>query len=393
MEDALTNNAIFRGVYEAVNGVLGAEWSWLAYFLGGMAVIMLVVNAFLLLGTLFTWAERKIVGRIQSRVGPNRAGPFGILQAIADAIKLLFKEDIVPSRADRIIFNLAPIVMLGASVMALAVIPFGRNSFIADLNVAILYVVAMSGLASLAVLMAGYSSANRLAMFGSMRAVAMLVSYEIPLVMSLLGIVVLAGSMSMVTIVEAQHIPYLLVSPLGVIVFLIAISAELNRPPFDVTEAESEIVAGYLTEYSGMKFGVFYLAEFANVILAGAIFAVLFLQGYEWGFLPSHVWFILKVAAFAGLASWLRGTLPRMRLDQVLTFAWKFLFPLSLINVLALVVQILVWPEPSAGQLLIMSAINWGIAIVAIVVLSRVVSLRSLPARQAPPAPAWVEVR
>ncbi|MEX2431270.1 MAG: NADH-quinone oxidoreductase subunit NuoH [Dehalococcoidia bacterium] len=384
MNEALTDNAIFSGVYTLVRDALGAEWSWLAYFLGGMAVIMIVVNAFLLLGTLFTWMERKVVGRLQSRVGPNRAGPFGLLQAIADAIKLLFKEDIVPRQADRLVFNLAPIAMMAPSVLALAVIPFGRGSFVADLNIGLLYLVAVSGIASLAVLMAGYASANRLALFGSMRAVAMLVSYEIPLVMSLLAVTILAGSMSLVSVVEAQHIPYLLVTPLGVGIFLTAISAELNRPPFDVTEAESELVAGYLTEYSGMKFGVFYLAEFANVILAGAIFAVLFLQGYEWPFLPSHVWFLLKVMAFAVVATWIRGTLPRMRLDQILTFAWKFLFPLSLINVLALAVEVLVWPEPTAGQLLIMGAINWGIALAALIVFSRIVSLHSRPVQSLP---------
>ncbi len=396
MSDALTNNYIFHWVYVAVRNLVGAEWSWLAYGLGAIAVVLLVVNAFLLLGTLFTWAERKIVGRAQSRVGPNRAGPFGLLQAIADAIKLLFKEDIVPRRADRLVFNLAPIVMLAPSALALAVIPFGRGGFVADLNIGVLFLVAMSSLATLAVLMAGYSSANRLAMFGSMREVAMLVSYEIPMVMSLLGIVILAGSMSLVTVVRNQHIPYLLVTPIGVGVFIVAMSAELNRAPFDITEAESELVAGYLTEYSGMKFGVFYLAEFANVILAGAIFAVLFLQGYRWAFLPSYVWFLLKVMGFAFVASWIRATLPRLRVDQVLTFAWKFLFPLSLVNVIALTVEVLVWPAPSAGQLWIMAAINWGIGALALVIMSRFMKLGGAVVRQmvvsiARPAP--VEVR
>jgi NADH-quinone oxidoreductase subunit H len=375
----LEDNAIFSGSYGFFADTLGTP-EWLAYFFGAMAVIMIVVNGFLLLGVIFTWMERKVVGRFQSRVGPNRVGPFGLLQAIADAVKLLFQEDIVPRRADRLLFNAAPIVMMAPSVLALAVIPFGSGSYVADLNIAVLYVVAMSGIASLAVLMAGYSSGNKLALFGSMRAVAMLLSYEIPLVMSLLGITILAGSMSMVDIIAVQSVPYVLVAPLGALIFLIAMSAELNRPPFDVTEAESELVAGYLTEYSGMKFGVFYLAEFSNVVLAGALFAVLFLDGWEWAILPSHLWFLIKVFGFLFVASWVRATLPRMRIDQILTFAWKYLFPLSLVNVLALAVETIAWPDPSGMQLWIMVVVNWAIAAAAIPLLSLVVHLGE-PAR------------
>lgn len=375
----LEDNSIFSWTYELVADTLSGP-EWLAYGLGAIAVIMVVVNGFLLIGTIFTWMERKVVGRFQSRVGPNRVGPFGILQAVADAVKLLFQEDIVPRRADRLLFNAAPIVMLAPSLLALAVIPFGAGSYVADLNIGVLYVVAMSGIASLAVLMAGYASGNKLALLGSMRAVAMLLSYEIPLVMALLGITILAGSMSMVDIIAAQSVPFVLVSPLGALIFLIAMSAELNRPPFDVTEAESELVAGYLTEYSGMKFGVFYLAEFSNVVLAGALFAILFLDGWEWAILPSHLWFLIKVFGFLFVASWVRATLPRMRVDQILTFAWKYLFPLSLVNVLALAVETIAWPDPSGLQLWIMVAINWAIAAAAIPLLSLVVNLGE-PAR------------
>ena len=370
----LEDNAIFSGTYAFVTDTLSGP-EWLAYAFGAMAVIMVVVNGFLLIGTIFTWMERKVVGRFQSRVGPNRVGPFGILQAIADAVKLLFQEDIVPRRADRLLFNAAPIVMLAPSLLALAVIPFGSGSYVADLNIAVLYVVAMGGIASLAVLTAGYASGNKLALFGSMRAVAMLLSYEIPLVMALLGITILAGSMSMVDIIAAQSVPFVLVSPLGALIFLIAMSAELNRPPFDVTEAESELVAGYLTEYSGMKFGVFYLAEFSNVVLAGAVFAILFLDGWEWAVLPSHLWFLIKVFGFLFVASWIRATLPRMRLDQILSFAWKYLFPLSLVNVLALAVETIAWPDPSGSQIWIMGGVNWVIALAAIPLMSLVVDL------------------
>lgn len=378
----LEGNSIFSWTYEFIAETLGGP-EWLAYLLGAMAVIMVVVNGFLVLGVIFTWMERKVVGRFQSRVGPNRVGPFGLLQAIADAVKLLFQEDIVPRRADRLLFNAAPIVMMAPSVLALAVIPFGSGSYVADLNIAVLYVVAMSGISSLAVLMAGYSSGNKLALFGSMRAVAMLLSYEIPLVMALLGITILAGSMSMVDIIAVQSVPFVLVAPLGALIFLIAMSAELNRPPFDVTEAESELVAGYLTEYSGMKFGVFYLAEFSNVVLAGALFAILFLDGWEWAVLPSHLWFLIKVFGFLFVASWVRATLPRMRIDQILTYAWKYLFPLSLVNVLALAVETIAWPDPSGAELWIMVGINWAIALAAIPLLSMVVKLDSTaPVRQ-----------
>ncbi len=386
----LKDNSIFSWTYELVADTLGGP-EWLAYGLGALAVIMVVVNGFLLIGTIFTWMERKVVGRFQSRVGPNRVGPFGILQAVADAVKLLFQEDIVPRRADRLLFNAAPIVMLAPSLLALAVIPFGAGSYVADLNIGVLYVVAMSGIASLAVLMAGYASGNKLALLGSMRAVAMLLSYEIPLVMALLGITILAGSMSMVDIIAAQSVPFVLVSPLGALIFLIAMSAELNRPPFDVTEAESELVAGYLTEYSGMKFGVFYLAEFSNVVLAGALFAILFLDGWEWAILPSHLWFLIKVFGFLFVASWVRATLPRMRIDQILTFAWKYLFPLSLVNVLALAVETIAWPDPSGLQLWIMVAINWAIAAAAIPLLSLVVHLGE-PARAGRRIPLSEEV-
>ena len=209
-------------------------------------------------------------------------------------------------------------------------------------------------------------------LFGAMRAVAMLLSYEIPLVMTLLGITVLAGSMSLVGIVGAQGIPFLLVAPLGALIFLIAMSAELNRPPFDVTEAESELVAGYITEYSGMKFGIFYLAEFSNVVLAGALFAVLFLDGWNGYFLPSHLWFLLKVFGFLFVASWVRATLPRMRIDQILALAWKYLFPLSLVNLLLLAAETIAWPDPSTTELWLMAAINWVVALAAVPLLAMV---------------------
>ena len=377
----LEDNVIFSTVYEFVHGLAGPDAAWLAYGVAAMAVILVVVNGFLALGMLFTWFERKLVGRFQSRVGPNRAGPFGLLQAIADGIKLLFKEDIVPRRADRVMFNAAPIVMLAPAVMALGVIPFGPGSFIADLNIGLLYVAAMSGIASLPSSWPAThppTSWRCSAACGRWRCSS---PTRFPLIMALLAVTLLAGSMSLVDVVDAQAVPFILVTPLGVLVFLAAISAELNRPPFDVTEAESELVAGYLTEYSGMKFGVFYLAEFANVVLAGALFAVLFLDGWNGPVLPPHLWFLIKVFGFLFVASWVRASVPRLRLDQILGFAWKILFPLSLINVIVLAVEVIAFSDPSVGdtltqsEMLIMAAVNWAVALVAVAVLSRTVRL------------------
>lgn len=375
MGDALTDNAVYRTVYTFVLDALGPDWAWLAYATAALALVMLVVNAIMGLATVYTWAERRLLGRFTNRLGPNRAGPFGIMQAIADAVKLLTKEDIVPRSADRLVFNVAPVVMLGSVIMALAVVPLGKGTFLADLNIGLLYLVAVSGLASVAVLMAGYASANKFATLGAMRSAAVLVSYEVPLVMALLSITILAGSMSLIDVVEGQAIPFLLVTPLGALVFLIAMAAELNRSPFDVTEGESEIVAGYLTEYSGMKFGTFMLAEFAALMVTGAVFAVLFLQGWRWEVLPSHVWMLLKVGGFAIAATWVRATLPRLRPDQILAFAWKFLFPLSMINVAALSVERMALGGTTGvlttGDLWLMAAINWGIAAVSIPAIAR----------------------
>ena len=379
MGDVLANNVIYSFVYELVVDALGAEWAWLAYFAAGFAIVMLVVNAVLAMGTGYTWFERRLLGRFQGRLGPNRAGPFGIFQPIADALKLLTKEDIIVSGSDRVVFTLAPILMLAPTLLVLAVIPFGAGSWLVDINVAVLYLAAVSGIATIAVMMAGYASPNSFALFGSMRAVAMLVSYEVPLVMSLLAVTLLAGSMSLVGIVEAQALPFLLVTPLGALIFLAAVSAELNRAPFDVTEAESELVSGYMTEYSGMKYATFMLAEFTNTVVAGAIFATLFLQGWKWALLPSHVWFLLKVGAFVFVAVWVRATLPRFRLDQILAAAWKYLFPLSLLNALLLAAEVIAWPERGVRELGVMAAINWAVTIPAALVWSRVVSLRAAP--------------
>ena len=405
MGEGLQDNVIYRNVYDFVTDLLPtgweSDWAWLAYLLAAMAIILLVVNILFTLATWLTYAERRILGRFQSRVGPNRAGPFGLLQPIADAIKMLSKEDIVPRVADRWVFNMAPVVMMAPVFLALAVVPFGPGRVLADLNIGVLYVVAVSGIGVMAVLMAGWASANRYAMFGSMRAVAALLSYEIPVVLALLGVVIIIGSMSLTDIVEGQGLPLLLVQPLGFFVFVTGMSAELNRPPFDLAEAESEIIAGYHTEYSGMKFGAFYLAEYSSLVVASAFIAVLFLQGwrgpllssYEW---LSYVWLLLKISAIAFVFIWVKATLPRLRIDQILTLAWKFLIPLGLINVMTAAVEKMVWPTPTTAELWIMTGINWGIGVVAIVLFSNILAKRrgvAIQTVRAAPRPIVTEVR
>ncbi len=394
MPSPLEGNALFRGIYcwlaagpgnaqhctpagetALRDGLLPKGWEWLAFAVAALAIVMLVVNAFLLLVMLYTYLERRLLGRFQARLGPNRTGPFGLLQPVADAIKLLSKEDLVPAEADRWVFNLAPIVMVVPVFLVLAVLPFGRHSFVADVNIGILYVVAVTSVSTLAMFMAGFASGNRYALFGGMRAVAQLISYEIPVVLSIVGVLLLAGSLSLVSIVEAQRIPFILLQPLGFFVFLAGSSAEMNRSPFDLVEAEPEIVSGYHTEYSGMKFGMFQLAEFGAVLTTSGIMATLFLKGWEGPVLPSHLWFFIKVFFFAFLFIWVRATLPRLRLDQVMAFAWKFLLPLSLINIFITAVEVLVLDTSVLADLWIMAGINLAVAVVAIVVFSRFVRL------------------
>ena len=361
------------GTLGGAHGIDGMALAWVGYFVAGFTIMFILINALLLGAAVFVYLERRFLGRFQSRLGPNRVGPWGLLQPIADILKLLTKEDIVPKGADRWVFNLAPIVMLAPVLLILAVIPFGQNSFLADLNVGILYVLALGGITTIAIFMAGWASANKYALFGSMRAVAQLISYEIPVVLSIVGVLLLAGSLSLVTIVEAQRIPFMLMQPLGLFIFLVGTSAELNRTPFDLVEAESEIIAGYHIEYSGMKFGLLQLAEFASVLVAGGVISVLFLKGWEGPWLPSHLWFMIKVFFIVFLFIWIRATLPRLRVDQIMGFAWKFLFPLSLINIFVTAAEVLAWPEPTTGQLWAMVGINFGVAIVAIIAFSRLI--------------------
>lgn len=371
-------NSFYGNMYD-----LFADWTfwgvspipdWLAYLLAGFLIVFSVVNAVVIVTTIGTWVERRLIGRFQSRVGPNRWGPWGLLTPVADAVKLLSKEDTRPEGVDRWVFNLAPLVFILPPILVFAVIPFGKDTYIANLNIGILFIIAVTTVTTIGMFMGGWASGNRYSIFGAMRGVAQLVSYEVPMVLSIVGILLLAGSLSLVDIVEAQVIPFIFLQPLGFFIFILAISAEMNRSPFDIVEADSELVAGFHTEYSGMKWGTFQLAEFIAPFGAAAIMSTIFLKGWEGPFLPDQLWFFLKVCFFWFILLWVRATLPRLRVDQIMALAWKFLFPLSLLNLFVTAAEVLIWENPTIGQLWLMAGINWAIAIICLIVSSRLMS-------------------
>ena len=378
-DNILYANGLYRLIYDGVGTVLPC---WLAYAAAGLVIIFILVNAALLGAAAVTWTERRLIGRFQNRVGPNRWGPFGLLQPIADLLKLLTKEDLTPAGADRIVFALAPVAMIAPLILMTAVIPFARDTALAGLNVGVLYLLAVSSLTTVAIFMAGWASNNRYAMFGAARAVAVLISYEVPVVLSLLGVVMVAGSMALGDVVAAQGLPFLLVQPLAFLVFLAGMSAELNRTPFDVAEAESEIIAGYHTEYSGIKFALIQAAEFGGVAVVSAIIATLFLGGWSgpWSEYLGGLWFLLKTGAVVFLFIWIRATYPRLRIDQIMAFSWKFLLPLSLINLLAVSLEVFFLRDAagrlSTGDLGIMAGINIGVTVAAIALFGRLISRR-----------------
>lgn len=306
---------------------------WIMAALGiGLTLMVLVVAVMMMV-----WAERRVAGFMQSRYGPNRVGPFGLLQMVADVVKLLTKEDIVPARGDKVLFYAAPVLAVAASIAAYAVIPFGRGMVYADLNIGILYIVSISSLGVLAILLAGWSSNNKYSVLGAIRGAAQMISYEIPVVLSIIGVVMITGSLSMSAIVNAQSgwLWNVVLQPLGFIVYFIASLAEVNRQPFDLVEADSELVAGYHIEYSGMRFALFFLAEYLNALAVSAIAVTLFFGGWQGPVLPPYIWFALKVGVVFFVLMWVKMTLPRLRVDQVLRFAWTWLIPLSLFNLFA----------------------------------------------------------
>ena len=322
------------------------------------ALIKSALIAFVLLTAFayLTFAERKIAALMQVRKGPNRVGPWGLLQPAADGIKLIFKEEVMPAGADKVLFFLAPILTMIPAIVIVAVIPlgpdvelFGRTIRlgITDLNVGLLYILAIASVAVYGIVLAGWSSANKYALLGGLRASAQMISYEIALGLSIIGPIMLAGTLSLQGIVQAQQSStwYVLWQPLGAMIFLIAGLAELNRAPFDMPEAEQELTAGYFTEYSGMKFSLFFMGEYIKMVAVSAIATTLFFGGYLGPFVDKLPWlgilyFAIKTAGFLFLMIWIRLTLPRLRYDQLMAFGWKVLLPLALFTVVITAVVI-----------------------------------------------------
>ena len=355
--EALRDAGLSNGWVFAISGLLGAIG--ILSFVGLAAVINI-------------WVERRLIARFQVRRGPNRAGPFGLLQPIADAIKLIQKEALQPDNADGIMFTLAPIVIFIPAILTFAVLPWGEHMILADLNVGVLFILALGSTTTIVIFMAGYASNNKFALLGSMRVIAMLISYELPTVLALLGVVLFASTMSLSGIVAFQETHWvwlIFLQPLAFLIFLLGSTAELGRTPADIAEAESEIVAGFHIEYSGMKFGLFYAVELVNVVGVSAIIATLFLGGW-WTFglekfVPGWMIFIGKLYAVYFIFIWFRGTLPRFRVDQLMAFAWKVLLPLSIVNVLMVALEVFIWTEYelSAGLVLpIFGVVNFALA-------------------------------
>jgi NADH-quinone oxidoreductase subunit H len=337
-------------------------WSHLIIF-----VIILFVF-FIIMAMAFIYVERRVISRFQIRIGPNRIGPFGLLQPVADTIKILIKEDIIPLNVDKVIHLLAPIVAIVPAIMVFAVIPFQNGASLVDLNIGILYIVAISSVSVVGLVMAGWSSNNKYALISTMRVIAQVVSYEIPLALAIIGVVLFAGTLSMNGIVLAQNIPYILLQPMGFLIYFLAALAEINRTPFDLLEAEGEIVAGFNIEYSGIKFALFFLAEYTEAVAISAIITTLYLSGWKGPFLPPVLWFLIKVFAVFVLIIWVRSTLPRLRIDQVMGFAWKFLLPLALVNLLVTGIQVVIWPNLSQWVIV---GVNIMITAVSILLFSR----------------------
>ncbi len=305
--------------------------------LGLVLIALLLVAAYLVL------VERKFLARLQIRYGPNRAGKFGLLQPFADTIKMMVKEDLVPEAADRMIFLLAPAVVVFTALLMFAVVPFGSDLMIggtkiplviSDLNVGLLFVFAMSSLGVYGVALGGWASNSKYSLLGGIRGAAQMISYELALGLSLVPIVMLARSFSLVDIVNAQaDYPFILVQPVSFVIFILSAMAESKRIPFDLPEAENELGAGYHTEYSGMRFGLFFLGEYVHMQVLGALIAVFFLGGWRGPFLPPVIWLFIKILLVSLIMIWIRGTLPRLRYDQLMALGWKVLIPAALINI------------------------------------------------------------
>ncbi|PWH16460.1 MAG: NADH-quinone oxidoreductase subunit NuoH [Anaerolineae bacterium] len=311
---------------------------WLADIIINLLGIIVLITAAMVLDILLVWVERKVVARFQDRLGPNRVGPFGLFQPVPDIIKLIIKEDITPAGADKVVFNLAPILSLASVIFLWAVIPLAANVYGVDLNVALLYLVAAGAIGTLAIIMAGWASNNKYALLGAYRMVAVMISYEIPMIVALLIPTLLAGTMSMkgITLAQQEGLWFVVLSPLGMLLFLVAAIAELGRSPFDLSEGESEIVSGFHIEYSGMKFGLFYAGELLHAFTFGAFIGILFFGGWNWPLpwgdkyaLIGIFNVLVKGMFFYWVIMWVKYTVPRLRIDHMLAFNWKFLTPVA----------------------------------------------------------------
>jgi len=324
--------------------------NWLVQIASSLINIFALLGVFLTLFALMSVLERKILGRIQNRYGPNRVGPFGLFQPIADGIKMLIKEDIVPARADKIVHFLAPVLIAATAILALGIIPYGRNMTPFTIDGGILFFFAVGSTTELAVFMAGWGSNNKFSMLGAMRAIAQMISYELPLIITVLPVVMIVGSLNPDTIVAAQDgyvfgfVPrWFVFTPWGAtafVLFFVSGLVESNRTPFDIPEGESEIVAGHMTEYSGFKYATFFMAEYLGMFAITGLAATLFLGGWHapvraLEFIPTYIWFFAKLGALLFVYIWLRGTLPRTRVDQIMNFAWKFMLPMAFTCVVA----------------------------------------------------------
>ena len=347
---------------------------WVIQVASSLINIFALLFVFLTLFALMSVLERKILGRIQNRYGPNRVGPFGLLQPVADGIKMLIKEDIVPARADKLVHFLAPILIAAAAILVLGVIPYGRNMTPFTIDGGILFFFAVGSTTELAVFMAGWGSNNKFSMLGAMRAIAQMISYELPLIITVLPVVMVVGSLTPDRIVAAQAgytlglVPrWFVLTPWGAtafILFFVSGLVESNRTPFDVPEGESEIVAGHMTEYSGFKYATFFMAEYIGMFAITGLAATLFLGGWHspvqtLEFIPSYVWFFAKLSALLFVYIWLRGTLPRTRIDQIMNFAWKFMLPMSFTCMIAAAV----WHYAGRG----LRGWLWSFVVIAIV--------------------------
>lgn len=354
---------------------LGLDPGFVNFLLTALGVLVLVI-ILLVLDIFLVWVERKTVARFQERLGPNRLGPFGIIQPVADIIKLLIKEDITPVGADKILYNLAPPLAMGAVLLIWAVIPISVTILGSAINVGVLYIVAVGAIGTLAILLAGWASNNKYSLLGAFRTVAQMVSYEVPMVITLLVPVLLAQSMNVYEIVDKQSgMPYIVIAPIAAIILLISAIAEIGRTPFDLLEAESEIVAGFHIEYTGMKFGLFYAAELLHALTIGALFATLFLGGWrgpgaEQFPILGIMYLFIKAFIVYYVIMWIKYTLPRIRIDHMLNLNWKFLTPLSLIVLITTAItKKLIDGITPLGQSMILLSLNIIIAWITVTVI------------------------